>query len=98
MGCESPIVRVGTQTGLRICGLPIRPPTRAGQSDPKPLGVICAESVIPPVQSNLSGQEVYVSDKPSHINGKTGASGPTSYKTHSVAPQETLEGSRVTGK
>ena len=31
-------------------------------------------------------------------NGKTGASGKASYETHSVAPQETLEGSRVTGK
>ena len=56
------------------------------------------ESVLYSVQSDLLSQEVHVSDRPSHSNGKTGASGQTSYETHSVAPQQTLEGSRVTGK
>ena len=98
LGGESTKIRVGTQTNLRICGLPMRPITRAGQADPKPLGVNSTEGVIPPVQSDFSGQEVHVSDRPSHSNGKTGASGQTSYATHSVAPQGTLEASRVTGK
>ena len=98
LGGESTKFRVGTQTNLRICGLPMRPITRAGQADQKPLGVNSTEGVIPPVQSDFSGQEVHVSDRPSHSNGKTGASGQTSYATHSVAPQGTLEASRVTGK
>ena len=35
---EPPKIRVGTQTGFRICGLPIRPFTRTGQTNPEPLG------------------------------------------------------------
>ena len=68
------------------------------QYDPELLGVNSAEGVIPPVSSDLQGQKFYVSNRPSHRNGETGAFGQTSYETHSVAPQETLESSRVIGK
>ena len=91
-------IRVGTQTSFLVCGLPIRPFTQTGQTDPEPLGVYSAESVLYSVQSDLSGQKGHVADRPPHSDGKTSASGQTSYETHSVAPQETLEGFRVTGK
>ena len=62
------------------------------------MGINSAESFIPPVQSKLLDQEVHVSNRPAHGNRKIGASGETSYETHPVAPQEPLEGARVTGK
>ena len=71
---------------------------QAGQTYPKRMGVNSAESVIPPIQSNLRGQEVHVSNRPAYGNRKTGASGQSSYETHPVAPQEPLKGARVTGK
>ena len=37
LGGEPTKIRVGTQAGIRICGLPIRPLTRTGQTDPEPL-------------------------------------------------------------
>ena len=95
---EPPKIRVGTQTGVQFCGLPIRSVTRTGQTDSELLGVDSTESGIYSVQPDLPGQEVHVSDWPSHSNGETGASGQTSYETNSMAPQETLVGPRVTGK
>ena len=83
---------------FRFCGLPVRPLTRTGQTDPEPLGVSSTESGIYSVQSDLPSQEVHVPDGPSYSNGKTGAPGQTSYETHSVAPQKTLEVPRITGK
>ena len=91
-------IRVGTQTGVRICGLPVQPLTRTGQTDPEPLGVNSSESGNHSSQSDLPSQEVHVTDRPSYSNGKTGAPGQTSYETHSVAPQKTLESPRISGK
>ena len=98
MGGKPPKIRLGTQTCVRVRGLLIRPVTRIGQTDPESLGINPSESVIPPVSSDLQGQNFHVSYSPSHCNGKAGASGQASYETHSVAPQEKLEGPRVTGK
>ena len=71
---------------------------QTGQTDPEPLGVNPTGSGISSVQSDLPSQEVHVSDRPSDSHGKTGAPGQTSYETHSVAPEKTLEGPRVSGK
>ena len=57
-----------------------------------------SESEIHSGQSDLPSQEVHASDRPSYSNRKAGALGQTSYETHSVAPQKTLEGPRITGK
>ena len=98
LGGEPSKIRVGTQTGVRICGLPVRPLTRTGQTDPEPLGVSSSEGGIHFDQSDLPSQEVHVTDKPSYSNRKTGTPGQTSYETHSVAPQKTLESPQITGK
>ena len=94
---EPPQIRVGTQTGVRFYGLPVQPLTQT-ETDPEPLGVNSAESGIYFVRFDLPSQEVHVPDRPPNSNGKTGAPGQTLYETHSVAPQETLEGSQIPGK
>ena len=98
LGSEPPKIGVGTQTGVRVCGLPVRPLTQTGQTDPDPLGGNSTESGIYSVTSDLLRQEINVSDRASYSNRKTGAPRQTSYETCSVAPQETLEDSRIIGK
>ena len=54
LGSEPRKIGVGTQTGVRVCGLPVRPLTRTGQTDPEPLGVNSTESGFYSVQFILS--------------------------------------------
>ena len=98
LGGEPTQIRVGTQAGIRICGLPIRPLTRTGQTDPEPLGVGSPEGAIYHGQTKVSSQELHVPNRPAYSNRKTGAPGETPHETHPVAPQKTLEGSRISRK
>ena len=97
LGGEPTKIGVGTQTGFRICGLPIRPIARSGQTDPEPLGVTVPEGVSS-LPSILQGQGIHVSNRSPYSNGEVGASGQAPYEAHSMAPQEKLEDSRVPGK
>ena len=65
LGSEPLKIGVGPQTGIRVCGLPVRPIQRTGQTDPEPLGVNPTERGFSAIQSDLPSQEVYVSDRPS---------------------------------
>ena len=61
------------------------------------------ESILQKVQSimampRMSSQELHVPNRPAYSNRKTGAPGQTLHETHSVAPQKTLEGARISGK
>ena len=75
----------------------MRSGARAGQTEQEQMGVN-STGVFPPDQSNMSGQTVHVPNRTSDGNRKTGASGQASYEAHPVAPQEPLEGARVTGE
>ena len=88
LGGEPAKIRVGTETGFRICGLPIRPLTQPGQTNPEPLGVTPTKGVSSPITSILHGQGVDVSDRSPYSNRETGAPGQASYEAHSVASQE----------
>ena len=52
-------------------------------------------SVLPSI---LQGQGIHVSDRSPYSNKEAGVPGQASYEAHSVAPQEKLEDSLVTGK
>ena len=90
-------IGVGTQTGFGICGLPIQPITWTGQTDPEPLGVTPSEGVSSPLPSIWQGQGIHVSNRSPYSNGEASPPGQASYEAHSVAPQEKLEDSRLTG-
>ena len=98
LGGESAKIGIGTQTGFRICGLPIRPLTRTGQTDPEPLGIDFPKSAVYHGQPRVSSQELHVTNRPAYSNGNAGAPGETPHKTHSMAPEKTLEGSTISGK
>ena len=46
----------------------------------------------------MSSQELHVTNRPAYSNRKTDAPGETPHETHSVAPQKTLEGPRISRK
>ena len=90
LGGEPTQIRVGTQAGIQICGLPIRPLTRTGQTNSEPLGVDSPEGAIYHGQTKVSSQELHVTNRPTYSNRKTGAPGETPSETHLVAPQKTF--------
>ena len=98
LGGEPTKIRVGTQAGFRICGLPIQPLSQTGKTDPEPLGVDSPEGAVYHGQFNVSSQDLHVPNRPTYSNRKAGTTGETPHETHSVAPQKTLEGSGVSGK
>ena len=63
------------KTVFWVCGLQVRSLTRTGQTDPEPLGVDSPKGGIHSVQTNLPSQKIYVPDRPSHSNRKTGTPG-----------------------
>ena len=86
---------VGPQTGVRVCGLQVRPLSRPGQADTEPLGINSAKGRGHFGQSHLSSQEIHVPDRPSHCNRETSPAGKTAHEASAVASQETLEGSGI---
>ena len=98
LGGEPAKIRIETQTGVRVCGLQVRPRSRPGQANPEPLGVNSSKGGSHFGQSHLSSQEVHVPDRSSHCDRKTSPTGKTTHETSSVAPQETLEGSGISGE
>ena len=75
----------------------VQPVAWASQADQKQMGVPSAEGVIPG-QSKLQGQTIHVPNQTVHANRDTGTPVQASYETHPVAPQESLEGARITEK
>ena len=65
---------------------------------PKTDGSPFCRSVIPPDQPNLQGQTINVPNRTAHGIRETGAPVQASYETHPVAPRESFEGARITGK
>ena len=51
-----------------------------------------------PSQTNLQSQGLHVANRPTYSNRETGAPGATPHETHTVTPQKTLEGARISRK
>ena len=88
-------IRAGTQTGLRLCRLPVRPQVRPGQTDPGPVAKPSGQDTSTPVTTNRSGPAVHVPDRSANSHRKTGSPRPTAHETHTVASQKQLEGTRI---
>ena len=95
LGGEPSKVGIGPQTGVRVCGLQVRPLSRPGQADTEPLGINSSKGGGHFGQSHLLSQEVHVPDRPSHCNRETSPTGKTAHEASAVASQETLEGSGI---
>ena len=88
-------IRAGTQTGLRLCRLPVRSQVRPGQTDPGPVAKPSGQDTCTPVTTDLSGPTVHVPDRPTNGHRKTGSPRPTAHETHTVGSQKQLEGTRI---
>ena len=88
-------IRTGTQTGLRLRRLPIRPQVRPGQTDSGPVAEPTGQNPYTSVTTGLSGPAVHVPDRSPNSHRKTGSLRPTSYETHTVVSQKQLESSGI---
>ena len=72
---------------------------REGKVRPTPvLADLNRQDIVNPVQSGVPGPAVHVPHKPSNSHRKASPPRSTSYETHTVALEEQLEGTRITGK
>ena len=91
-------IRTGSQTGLQLRRLPVRPERGQGQTNRRSLANLDRQDQIHNVGSGLPGPTIYVPHRPAHSNRKTSPLRATSHETHTVALEKQLEGPRVTGK
>ena len=91
-------VRTGTPTSLRLRRLPVRPTQRSSQAYSKPLGSPSTKNNSAFTEQILPSENFHVSYRSSHCDRKTGDPRQTAHETYSVAPQETLESPRISGK
>ena len=98
LGSKPSKVRTGTQTGVRVCGLQIRPISRIGQTNSEPLGVPTTESSNHSSPTFMQSQDLFVINRPPDSNRKAGTPGTPPHEANPVAPQKTLESSRIFGK
>ena len=95
LGRESSQVRIGPKTGLRLCGLPVRPEPRSSPTH-------SAEMADLERQDTLSPRKVISLSKPVHVphrspdgNRKTDAVRKITHETHPVASQTELAHPRI---
>ena len=91
-------IRIGTQTSLRLCRLPIRPQVRLGQTDSGPVAKSSGQDTSIAFTTDLPGSTVHVANRPPDGHRKAGSSRSVVYETHTVASQKQLEGTGVARK
>ena len=91
-------IRTGTPTSLRLRRLPVRPTQRSSQAYSKSLGSPSTKNNSAFTEQILPSENFHVSYRSSHCDRKTGDPRQTAHETYSVAPQETLESPRISGK
>ena len=91
-------IRTGSQTGLQLRRLPVRPERGQGQTNRRSLADLDRQDQIHNVGSVLPGPTIHVPHRPAHSNRKTSPLRASSHETHTVALEKQLEGPRVTGK
>ena len=96
VGGQSGEIGTGTKTGFRFRRLPVRPPGSKGQTDPRSVVSYPVQNPGSSGQPYLLCQEVNVPDRPANSNREAGTFRSFAHETHSMAPQEQLEGPRIT--
>ena len=91
-------VRTGPKTGFQLCRLPVRPQGGQGQTHTRALADLNIQDIVNPVWSGVPGPAVHVPHRISNSHRKASPSRSTSYETHTVSPEQQLEGTRITRK
>ena len=98
LGSKFRKIRAGSQTGVRLCGLPVRPSGRQSQTHHRPVVVSQGKNKGATGTKYLSDPALDVPDRVINSHRKTGPSGKTPHETHTVASQKQLEGPRIPRK
>ena len=91
-------IRTGTQTGLRLCRLSVRPPVRSGPTHIRTLAEPPAESTGTVSPTDLSGPGVHVPNRVANSHRKASSSGTSPHEANSVAFEKPLESTRISGE
>ena len=91
-------VRAGSQTGLQLRRLPVRPERGQGQTNRRTLAGLDTQDQSNTVGSALPGPTIHVPHRSTHSNRKASPLRATTHETHTVALEKQLEGHRITGK
>ena len=91
-------VSAGSQTGLQLRRLPVRPERGQGQTNRRTLAGLDTQDQINIVGSALPDPTIHVPHRSTHSNRKASPLRATTHETHTVALEKQLEGPRVTGK
>ena len=87
-------VRVDSSTGLHLRRLPVRPVDGSGFTNPREMGKLASETVVFKDSGHLHGPTVHVLDRTLDRHRETGLVRSSPHASHSVAPKETLAGTR----
>ena len=83
---------------LQFCGLPVRPSSRSGLTHTEQVAVSTGQDPPPPTEPSVFCWPVHVAHGTSDGNREAGALGSSSCETDSVAPEEQLAYSGVSGE
>ena len=91
-------IRAGTQTGFRLCGLPVRPPIGSSPTHIRTLAQPSTENTGAIIPADLSGLGVYVPNRFANSHRKTSSPRTSPHETNQMAFEKQLEGTRIPGE
>ena len=75
-------IRAGTQTGLRLCRLPVGPQVRSGPTNTGLVAEPSTKNTNTAIPTGLSGLAIYVLDRSINCHRETRSPRPTTHETH----------------
>ena len=91
-------IRTGTQAGLQLCGLPVRPPVGSSPTHIRTLAKPSTENTGAIIPADLSGLGVHVPNRFANSHRKTSSPRTSPHETNPMAFEKQLEGTRIPGE
>ena len=91
-------IRIGPQTSLQFCRLPIRPSSRPGQTHSGPVAESTGQGTTATFQTGLFSPGLHVFSRLTDSHRKAGPLGSVAHEANSVASKEQLEDTRIVRK
>ena len=91
-------IRAGTQANFRFCRLPVRSQIWSGPAHTGPVAKSTGQDTRHIVPTGLSGPAVHVLDRSTNSHRKTSSPRSFTHEAHTMASQEQLENTGITGK
>ena len=98
VGSQYDQVGVGASAGLQLCGLPFRPLSGAGPTDPGEVDGSVPKDQRPPQSTGVFGPTVHVPYRTTNSHRETGSSRTTPHAPYPVASEEALACPGIIGK